>query len=257
LGAIAHPAVRESSGVVASRRHAGVYWTHNDKGNPPALYAIGRDGRLLAEFPVEAPNEDWEDIATDDRGNLYVGDIGNNQGQRRQLTVYQIPEPDPAAGAGAAPLRPARSWRLGFPAAPFNCESLFVFGRHGYVVSKLPAGGAASAYRFPLDAGPDVVLEKVATLPVFAPVTGADLSPDGRRLAVLSRSGLHLFPVDREPARAATTKPAVVPVPRGKLEGVCFTPDGVLLTAEGRDVYLLAKEALRRAAELANGLDGH
>src|SRR5437899_499106 len=60
IGRLDHPAIREASGIVASRRHPGVFWVHNDSGNPPALYAVRRDGRLVREYAVGAPNLDWE-----------------------------------------------------------------------------------------------------------------------------------------------------------------------------------------------------
>jgi hypothetical protein len=247
VGAIAHAPIRESSGVVASRRHAGVLWTHNDKGNAPALYAIDRTGRLLAEFPVAASADDWEDVATDDAGNLYVGNIGNNGAKRATLEVHRLREPNPAdfksnSAQPAAPLQVDRTWRLRFPAQPFDCESLVVRGDHAYVVSKKFDNTPAEIYRFPIAvaAAGDVTLEKVATLPtVTTPVTAADWSRDGRRLALLSRAGVHLFDVGGDLARAANVTPTLIPVPRGKLEGLCFTADGLLLTSEGRQIYAL------------------
>ncbi|MEO6810963.1 MAG: hypothetical protein ABI353_17770, partial [Isosphaeraceae bacterium] len=70
MGRLEHPAIREASGIVASRRHPGVFWVHNDSGNPPALFAVRRDGSLIQEFAVGVPNVDWEDVATDDNGHL-------------------------------------------------------------------------------------------------------------------------------------------------------------------------------------------
>src|SRR5690554_2695558 len=70
IGRIDHPPIRESSGLVASRRQPGVFWTHNDSGNPPAIYAIDRTGKLLGEWRIGAINHDWEDIALDDHGHL-------------------------------------------------------------------------------------------------------------------------------------------------------------------------------------------
>src|SRR6478735_5591600 len=61
VGTISDPAIPESSGIVASRKHEGVYWTQNDSGNPPALFAITREGELIREYPVGAKNVDWED----------------------------------------------------------------------------------------------------------------------------------------------------------------------------------------------------
>ena len=59
VGRIEHEPVRESSGIAASRRHPGVFWTHNDKGDAARLYAIDGTGKLLAEFAVDARNDDW------------------------------------------------------------------------------------------------------------------------------------------------------------------------------------------------------
>src|SRR4051812_22769462 len=77
LGRLDHPPIREASGIVKSRRPPGIFWVHNDSGSPPALFAVRRDGALVREYSVNVPNLDWEDIAADDRGHLYLGEIGN------------------------------------------------------------------------------------------------------------------------------------------------------------------------------------
>ena len=121
--------IRESSGVVASRRHTDVLWTHNDGGGPKkqVLYAIDREGKTRASFPVVGVTlHDWEDIAIDDAGHLFIGDIGNNDAKRDELAVYQIDEPDPTTGNGST-VSPKRGWKLKFPNAPFDCESLFIW----------------------------------------------------------------------------------------------------------------------------------
>ena len=64
--------VPEASGIVKSRRHPGIFWVHNDSGNSPTLFAIRRDGTIVREFHVAVPNVDWEDIASDGEGHLYV-----------------------------------------------------------------------------------------------------------------------------------------------------------------------------------------
>ena len=88
--------IRESSGLVKSRTYPGVFWTHNDSGDTPRIFAISAEGELVAEVAVEdADHLDWEDIAVDDSGHLYVGDFGNNLNTRRDLVVYRMPEPDP------------------------------------------------------------------------------------------------------------------------------------------------------------------
>src|SRR5271165_6626864 len=104
LGRFDARALPEASGIAKSRRHPGIFWVHNDSGNPPALFAIRRDGTVVREFRLEVPNVDWEDIAADNEGHLYLGDIGNNGGLLALRAVYRLDEPDPARPA-TAPLR--------------------------------------------------------------------------------------------------------------------------------------------------------
>ena len=85
IGQINDPRIRESSGVIASRRYPNIFWTHNDGGGPKkqVLYAIDLKGTTRAAFQVIGPRfHDWEDIAIDDAGHLYLGDIGNNESGR-------------------------------------------------------------------------------------------------------------------------------------------------------------------------------
>ena len=78
LGRFDARAIPEASGIVKSRRHPGIFWVHNDSGNAPLLFAVRSDGRIVRRFRLGVPNLDWEDIAIDDQGHLYLGDIGNN-----------------------------------------------------------------------------------------------------------------------------------------------------------------------------------
>src|SRR5262245_4848047 len=71
--------VREPSGIIASRTHADIFWAHGDSGRAAKIYAVDRQGALIAALEVsDVDNVDWEDIAIDDQNNLWIGDIGNN-----------------------------------------------------------------------------------------------------------------------------------------------------------------------------------
>jgi hypothetical protein len=236
--------INECSGVVASRRYPGVFWVHGDSGNPPVLFAIDRQGKLLGQFRVGASNQDWEDIAIDDAGHLYIGDIGNNGAKRKQLVVYRVDEPDPASAKAAQGkvLKVTGTWRLQFPNGPFDCESFFVHKGFGYVISKLFTGLHAVVYRFPLEAeGKAVVLERVATLPIRSPVTAADISADGKRLAVLTVTGLNLFTIDGDVSQVSKVQPVYIPHIHIQMEACCFVPEGVLVIAETREMWLFSE----------------
>src|SRR3712207_9440411 len=48
----------------SSRRVAGLFWTHNDSGRDPVIFAVDAGGRLQGRFRVMgARNRDWEDAA--------------------------------------------------------------------------------------------------------------------------------------------------------------------------------------------------
>jgi hypothetical protein len=254
LGRIDYEPLGESSGVVASRTQPGVFWTHNDSGNPPVLYAIAATGKLLAEFPVRATNRDWEDIAVDEQRHLYIAETGNNNCRFNQIAVYRVDEPDVAGkGSGAAnPLVVDRSWQLRFPGPPFDCEALFVWRSYGYVISKHLDMRPATLYRFPLVDRQErpFTLEEVGRLPIRSPVTGADLSCDGARLAVVTYTGPYLFWVDGDPPKAcdAKNRPTSISFTHPHMEAICFVPpglkagdtalDGLLATCESREVLL-------------------
>src|SRR6185369_7731999 len=90
----------ESSGLVASRTRPGAYWTHNDSGDGPFIYAINTLGDTLAGFRVAGANaRDWEDISIapgsqPNKSYLYIGDLGDNSEARSDIAVYRVPEPD-------------------------------------------------------------------------------------------------------------------------------------------------------------------
>jgi hypothetical protein len=244
---IRDPRIKENSGVVASRRHS-VYWTHNDGGGPKkqVLYAIDREGNTRASFPIIGVTmHDWEDIAIDDAGHLYIGDIGNNDAKRDALAVYEIDEPNPHAGARA--ISPKRAWKLKFPRAPFDCESLFVWKDQGYVVSKVFDNAHAQIFRFPLkETNQPLTLELVATTKIESPVTGADISADGTLLGLVAKNGAYVFRIDGDVRRASNADPHHTKLKNEHIEGCCFVPEGLLVTSERRMIFLFTDPAFRR-----------
>ena len=247
LAGMADPRIDESSGVAVSRRDPNVLWTHNDGGvgKKPRLFSIDRAGKTLAVFSIGGTSlHDWEDIATDGAGHLYLGDIGNNEAKRTTLAVYQFAEPDPRASGGAATVQ--RAWQLRFPGAPFDCEALFVWKEHGYLVSKVTNDARAQIFRFPLkDATEPVMLELVATTKIDSPVTGADISADGKLLGLVAKNGAYVYRIDGEIGRVAKAKPHYTKYKDAKIEGCSFAADGLVCTSETGAIYLFTDPPFR------------
>lgn len=255
VGTIDHPAITESSGIAASRQFDDVFWTHNDSGNPAELFAIDRSGKLLAEYKVAGRNVDWEDIAADGAGRLYIADTGNNRRTRREIQVLVLEEPDPASPPAAQPLRPERTFRLRYPeTGAFESEAFFVHEGRAYLVSKQFDGGFARLYSFNLASENEVqTLEAAGELPVRSPVTAADMSPDGRWLAVMTVTGPSVFEIDGDPATAGEGETHSRFSIDALAEAITFAPDGLLVTNEGGIISLFAWEAVAKSGVEEDG----
>ena len=137
LGGLDARLIPEASGIVKSRRFADTFWVHNDSGNPPELFAIRSDGRIIRQFRLAIPNVDWEDIAIDDEGHLYLGDIGNNTRALPVRAIYRIDEPDPRSSLHK-PLAASSVTFYAFPDGKrFDAESLWRDGRDLMLLTKV------------------------------------------------------------------------------------------------------------------------
>jgi hypothetical protein len=207
------------------------------------MYGMMADGTVVSEIQLQDMGlDDCEDIAATP-GRIYLGDIGNNDRSRDEVHVYAVREPKPTA---SGELRPVKHWTLSYPDEPFDAESLLISRGSGYVIAKELTGGNVRVYRFPLRGKSRGQLQEQCELDVDAPAGGADLTADGRRLAVITREGAYLFLLKGRIPTAGTLEPALfVPFSHEQMEGCCFTREGLLVTAESGDVYLFTDPLFR------------
>ncbi len=198
-------AVPELSGLVKSRKHPGVFWAHPDSGNAAELWAIDAMGRTLGRYRLNAKNDDWEDIAADAAGNLYIGDIGDNFGMRSERAVLRVREPDPIRAQGSLKVDAIQHFR--YPNTSdgkrrkLDAEALIFADGRLHVLSKQRVSTVTSQYRFPIAfTKHTAALEHVADIElktkksqVSAPVTAADVSRDGTRVALTTHQHLYVF----------------------------------------------------------------
>lgn len=86
--------LEEISGIEMSSG-SDLIWAIEDSGNKAVVYGYNPQSNSIdKEIEIEnAENEDWEDLAMDENGNLYVGDFGNNRNKRDDLVIYAIGNP--------------------------------------------------------------------------------------------------------------------------------------------------------------------
>ena len=236
IGQYTHPAIRESSGIVASHQFEGIYWTLNDSGNPAALYATKLNGELIQEISIQgSQNFDWEAIGIDDQNQLWIGEIGNNSRLRTDLKVIVVAEPNPFMDTEAKVIA---TYPYRYPNENIDAEGLFIADGVPYIVSKEQEH--ATLYRFPtLRPDTEHVLERVGELAEAKWVTGAGLSTDGTRLAVCTYDALWVYH-----GTAGNFAEMIQGTPWSLShnfygEAVCFVSYDLVLTNEGRDLYRL------------------
>lgn len=210
-------AIREPSGIVASPQHRDVFWVHGDSGTGNWIYAVDRSGKLLARYRVRgAQNVDWEDITHDDEGYLWLADTGNNNGDRRDLSLYRVREPDPRAGDDTGQVEVERRVRFhyadqrefGVDDHNWDSESLLWFDGRPWLLTKHRGDRWTVLYRFPTlaDLEGEVVPERISSLDLGAQIvgtpsrwpgraTGADVAEDGRHLALLTYDNALVFAI--------------------------------------------------------------
>ena len=201
--------LNEVSGIEQSRSNAGVFWVHNDSGDQTRIYPVDRKGRLKKSArSADAPgvliggviNSDWEDIAVDASGNVIIADVGNNSNGRRDLALHYVIEPEPTAGFTGL----LKSYFVRYPEqkawpAPkddfnYDCEGIFTKGDTVYFVTKRRSDSLTRLYRLDQPrTGVVNVLTPLADFDVRGRATASDLTPDGRRLAVLTYDAVWLF----------------------------------------------------------------
>lgn len=208
--------LRESSGLAASRRHAGLLWSHNDSGHEPVVFGIDTTGAVRARVRIrDARNVDWEDLALgpcsfetqrSEGANggadcLYIADTGDNRLRRENAAIYRVPEPAPDDSVSA----PAERLPIRFPDGPRDVEAIYLLPPGSpaaglYLVSK-GRGHPIELHHLPapsLRPGEATLAELRQTFgdeaaPLPRQVTGAAASPDGRRVAIRTYTALQFY----------------------------------------------------------------
>jgi glucose/arabinose dehydrogenase len=197
--AVRVPELPEGSGLAVSRSTPGRLWAHNDSGQP-VIYALDSAGKVTGRVQVTgATVGDWEAVAVGPCGKgscLHIGDIGDNNANRKRVTVYRLPEPEGATGSAAV----AEVFHATYPDGPHDAEALLIDGDGRlYIVTKGETGPVA-VYRFPaaLKPGMEHRLERVGGVGAArggaaTRITDGAVSPDGEWAVLRTTSALVFY----------------------------------------------------------------
>ncbi len=195
----------ESSGII--RDATGRMWSHNDSGDDPTLYQIDSMGQVIREVSISyARNMDWEDLAKDKKGNLYIADIGNNLNARKKLFIYKVKESDLSKDrALSETISFTYEDQDEFPPSSasmhYDAESLIHYNDALYIFTKNrtdPFTGYTHIYRVPDQPG-DYTAKLVDSLKLGEGImtnywlTAADINANEDQIALLSHDKLWIL----------------------------------------------------------------
>ncbi len=197
--------MQESSGLVL---YQGQYLlTHNDGGNKSEIFVLDLKGNLVRTINVKnTKNHDWEDLAQDDKGTVYVGDFGNNLNEREECQIYILPK-DIIKSDEIEPDKIKFTYEDQHKYPPkkedlnYDCEAFFWKDDHLYLLTKCrtkPFTGESRVYELEAKKGKQVAKYKGSIYLCqsgwrFCSVTSVDYYPKTNTMAILTYGKLYIL----------------------------------------------------------------
>jgi len=184
---------------------SNLIWTLNDSGNKSKIYGLNKNGSIITEIKINAKNNDWEDLTSDKKGNLYIGDFGNNMNRRTNLAILKINKNALATDHKINVDRILFKYpnQTKFPPKKdrmhFDSEAFFYYNEHLYLFTKSRVKhdfGRTNLYKIPATPGFHVAEYINSFNSCSDPgcwITSADISDDGNIVSLLSPKSVFTF----------------------------------------------------------------
>lgn len=187
----------ESSGLEWINGHL---YTFNDSGGAPYLYEVDTvTGAVIGAIHVtNYGNTDWEDI-TADSSNIYIGDFGNNNGDRIDLKILKVPLSQLASQTSFTKTVTAQAISFHYTDQTsyssnsntnFDCESVISIGDTLYLFSKDHSNLQTRVYQVPKIPG-NYALAPYTTYNINGMISGADYNPVNHEIELIGYMNNH------------------------------------------------------------------
>lgn len=180
-------------------------WMLNDGGNKSKIYGVSKKGKIIRDISIKAKNNDWEDLTSDENGNLYIGDFGNNYSKRKNLAILKIKHKDLSSSkkVHVEKIKFYYPNQSKFPPKKkklyFDSEAFFYYKNAFYIFTKSRVKdkfGKTSLYKVPAKKGnheAEFISEFDNGKTMDSWVTSADISKDGSKVALLTPASVLIF----------------------------------------------------------------
>jgi hypothetical protein len=250
--------LEESSGIEIAGFDQ--FYSINDSKGEAELYVFDTAGKLTQTIEIDnATNVDWEGLAQDPEGNIFIGDSGNNDNDRKDLKIYRIPAPATFTENidSAESISFSYENQTEFPPPDnqsfFDSEAFFIFRDSIFLFIKdrsKPMEGKTLMYQIPAELGNHsaVLKGEFRTLKTKkeGAITSADISPSGLKMVLISQKNVWIFNEFPE-SNFFEGKVKFITLPVDyQMEGVVFADDCLLyLTSEKDSGHFSALHKLR------------
>lgn len=247
--------LNEVSGV-ESIGDSDLIWVINDGGNKSNLFAISKKGKIKREIYVKTKNHDWEDLTSDEKGNIYIGDFGNNLSKRKNLKILKVKKKYlNKKKAEVDKIEFEYENQYEFPPKKnelyFDSEAFFYFNKYIYIFTKSRVKnnyGKTFLYKLPAKKGKHVAkligeFENCNDLECW--VTSADINNDGSKIVLLTQKNILIFSDFKKDNFLSGKVKKIELEHRTQKEGVTFKDKNTLLITdekahgEGGNLYEL------------------
>jgi hypothetical protein len=198
--------LKEVSGIALSQDKKTI-WAIEDQGNKNVVYGLDMQGNLVKDVLVEnAENNDWEDITKDTQGNIYLGDFGNNDNNRQNLSILKLDLKTPSQATtkviqttkfhyeGQTEFPPKKSNWL------YDCEAFVEMNGSFYLFTKNRSkgfDGTFLVFQVPNKAG-DYEAKLIGKLKLEgkyndAAITSAAINSTKDKIVLLSHKNIHIL----------------------------------------------------------------
>lgn len=199
--------LKEASACEISKA-SPLIWTIEDNHNDNILFGFNEKGELVKKIKItNVENNDWEDLTSDDEGNIYIGDFGNNDNERQNLAIYKISASDLDKDEAKAEsiiqfyypeqteFPPKKKERI------YDVESFFIHNNKFYLFTKNRSSkfdGTTVLYEVENNPAKKLPAKKIGSFVTceqfnHCAVTSADISPDKSKVAILSSDKVWIF----------------------------------------------------------------
>jgi hypothetical protein len=235
-------------------------WAVTDSGNEAKLFLYNPERNTIVSSIAIAngKNRDWEDIAVDTDGTVFIGDFGNNNNLRKNLTIYAVPDAiHQKEGDVEAVITSFRfEDQTKFPPKKkdrnFDVEAFVHFQGNFYLFTRNRSSnfdGTTKLYKVPAKEGnfTATLIDTYVTCDDEddCMVTGAAMDPTTGTLALLSYNKVWLFSAYTEDHFFDGTLKKIKLEHSSQKESICFLNSNTLLIAdeqngsEGGNLYKL------------------